>query len=269
MLRAGASRQESGTLWTTCQDNGVLMLKFTNGAWPLPAAIRRPASRTDRAGEHSEEGLRFLPSEALLSNVTPTEGFENRYHWSGSTEGTRASGHVGYESKFIGAGRAMLRGFGVLVAACGLLAASSSAQDIRIARAECSRPIHLVAKDAQLSNVLKRLSESLRFAVVYQSQTDPLVTIDARLFAIDLVRRLTRDMNFSLEQADDPRCAQGRRVAKLSVLPDPDGGNRGTVASARPAWQTPEMARIARLGMSDYLRSHGMPDQPMEELAVH
>jgi hypothetical protein len=26
----------NGTLWTTCQDNGLLSLKFTNGAWPFP-----------------------------------------------------------------------------------------------------------------------------------------------------------------------------------------------------------------------------------------
>jgi hypothetical protein len=26
----------NGTLWTTCQDNGLLTLKFTNGAWPFP-----------------------------------------------------------------------------------------------------------------------------------------------------------------------------------------------------------------------------------------
>ncbi len=25
-----------GTVWTTCQDNGMLMLKFTNGVWPFP-----------------------------------------------------------------------------------------------------------------------------------------------------------------------------------------------------------------------------------------
>jgi hypothetical protein len=27
---------DRGTLWTTCQDNGFLMLKFTHGAWPFP-----------------------------------------------------------------------------------------------------------------------------------------------------------------------------------------------------------------------------------------
>jgi hypothetical protein len=27
---------DNGTLWSTCQDNGFLMLKFTNGVWPFP-----------------------------------------------------------------------------------------------------------------------------------------------------------------------------------------------------------------------------------------
>jgi hypothetical protein len=27
---------DNGTLWTTCQDNGFLMLKFTHGVWPFP-----------------------------------------------------------------------------------------------------------------------------------------------------------------------------------------------------------------------------------------
>jgi hypothetical protein len=30
--------KKAGTLWTTCQDNGVVMLKFTHGAWPLPSS---------------------------------------------------------------------------------------------------------------------------------------------------------------------------------------------------------------------------------------
>jgi hypothetical protein len=129
--------------------------------------------------------------------------------------------------------------------------------------------VHLVAKDMPLSTVLTALSASLNFVVVYHSQTDPRVTIDTRSLAPDLVRKLARNMNFSLEEAADAHCAGGRRIARLSVLPDPDGGNRAVVASARPAWQTPEMERIARLGMHDYLTSHGMADQPMEELAVH
>jgi hypothetical protein len=34
-----------GTLWTTCQDNGLLSLKFTNGAWPFPGANTPPGEQ--------------------------------------------------------------------------------------------------------------------------------------------------------------------------------------------------------------------------------
>jgi hypothetical protein len=34
-----------GTLWTTCQDNGLLMLKFTNGVWPYPESATPPGEQ--------------------------------------------------------------------------------------------------------------------------------------------------------------------------------------------------------------------------------
>jgi hypothetical protein len=74
-------------------------------------------------------------------------------------------------------------------------------------------------------------------------------------------------MNFSIEQTFDPRCLQHQRVTKVSVLPDM-GDKKGPRAAARAAWQTPEMDRIARQQMSDYLRSHGMEDQSIEDIAV-
>jgi len=37
--------KKAGTLWTTCQDNGLLMLKFTNGAWPLPSSHTPPGKQ--------------------------------------------------------------------------------------------------------------------------------------------------------------------------------------------------------------------------------
>jgi hypothetical protein len=157
----------------------------------------------------------------------------------------------------------------VFVSGLALVSLSAGAQELRIVRTDCSKPVHLVARDIPLSMLLRSLSASLHFDVVYHAQSDPLVTADAKSLAPDLVRNLARDMNFSLEEATDPGCAQGRRIARLSVLPDPAGGNRGTVASARPAWQTPEMERIARLGLQDYLQSHGAANQPIEELAVH
>ncbi|HXU67156.1 MAG TPA: hypothetical protein VN707_07330 [Casimicrobiaceae bacterium] len=165
--------------------------------------------------------------------------------------------------------RALHRGMVACVAALGFVTLAAHAQELRIATADCSQPVHLIAKDVPLSTVLTDLSLSLHFVVAYHSQTDPRVTTDTREPATDLVRKLARNMNFSLEETPDAHCAEGRRIARLSVLPDPAGGNRATVASARPAWQTPEMERIARLGMRDYLTSHGFPEQPMEELAVH
>jgi hypothetical protein len=36
---------ERGTLWTTCQDNGLLMLKFTNNAWPFPESSTPPGQQ--------------------------------------------------------------------------------------------------------------------------------------------------------------------------------------------------------------------------------
>jgi len=33
---------DKGTIWTTCQDNGLLSLKFTNGVWPFPESSTPP-----------------------------------------------------------------------------------------------------------------------------------------------------------------------------------------------------------------------------------
>lgn len=35
----------NGTVWTTCQDNGLLMLKFTNGVWPFPESSTPPGQQ--------------------------------------------------------------------------------------------------------------------------------------------------------------------------------------------------------------------------------
>jgi hypothetical protein len=36
---------KKGTLWTTCQDNGVLVLKFKNGVWPFPGSQTPPGEQ--------------------------------------------------------------------------------------------------------------------------------------------------------------------------------------------------------------------------------
>ena len=147
------------------------------------------------------------------------------------------------------------------------LSTGALAQEVRVGRADCSDLVHLVARQAPLSSVLKELAESLGFELIYQSQRDLPVTRNERLPATDLVRDLAHDMNFSIEQTFDPRCLQRQRLTKVSVLPDTGEKKRPSTAG-RAAWQTPETDRIARQQMSDYLRSHGMEDQSIEDIAV-
>jgi hypothetical protein len=36
---------QKGTLWSTCQDNGLVVLKFTNGVWPFPTSSTPPGQQ--------------------------------------------------------------------------------------------------------------------------------------------------------------------------------------------------------------------------------
>ena len=36
---------DKGTIWTTCQDNGLLSLRFTNGVWPFPESSTPPGKQ--------------------------------------------------------------------------------------------------------------------------------------------------------------------------------------------------------------------------------
>jgi len=149
-----------------------------------------------------------------------------------------------------------------------VLCIDATAQPVRVENGACGQPVHLVARDAPLSDVLARLGEALHFRVAYRTQSDPRLTVDERSDADTLVRRLVRNMNYSLEQTFDPRCAKRLRIVSLDVLAERDDG-LAAAAAQRPARATPEIERVAREGLSDYLRSHGMPDQPIEALAVH
>jgi hypothetical protein len=150
----------------------------------------------------------------------------------------------------------------------GLYSTGVPAQEIRVGRSACADPVTVVARNAPLSTVLKRLADALHFEIDYQAQSDPTVILDERANANELVLRLVRTMNFSMEQSVDARCANHRRIVRLSILADGADGQR-VPAKNRSAPQAREMDRIAREGLSDYLRSHGMDDEPMEALAVH
>lgn len=151
------------------------------------------------------------------------------------------------------------------VSAMLALALPCTAQQIRVTGGGCGEPVHVVAQEAPLSSVLGRLAESARFKLAYRSDDDPLITADERLPLTELVRKLARDVNFTIEQRTHHGCA---RVAAVSVLPDGTDRSR-PMTPKKSAWQTPEYDRIAKQELSDYLRSHGLKDQPIEEIAVH
>jgi len=155
---------------------------------------------------------------------------------------------------------------GACIAAMSACALPCAAQTISasVSGGGCDQAVHLVAREAPLSSVLQRLADTQRFRLVYRTDDDPIVTADERLPVMDLVRRLAREVNYSVEQATEGRCT---RLAFLAVLPDGSGTSRPKIAK-KPAWQTPEYERIAKQGLSDYLRSHGIPDQPVQELEV-
>jgi len=152
-------------------------------------------------------------------------------------------------------------------AALALPGGGSCAEEIRVSSGACGEPVRLIAREAPLSSVLKRLGESLGFELVYQSQRDPLVSRNVRSSPVELVRDVARGMNFSVEQLADRSCANGNRVLKVAVLPDRVGEARVAKPTA-PDARAIEIERIARQTTLDYLRSHGMEDQTIESLQV-
>jgi hypothetical protein len=125
--------------------------------------------------------------------------------------------------------------------------------------------VHLVVRDAPLSDVLKRLAKSLNFQLSFESDSDPLVSVDALRPPIDLVARLAPLENVSMTQARNPHCPQRERIVKVWVLPAGRGGGMGTATTppnARPAQETDEQARRAQAGIDAYLKGHGFPTTP-------
>ena len=111
-----------------------------------------------------------------------------------------------------------IAGIGCSLAALAL-APAASADVIRINGGDCAPAIRLVARDARLSDVLKRLAQTLDFKLSFESENDPLVSINANREASELVAILAPSENISLTQARNPRCPNRERIVKVWVLP--------------------------------------------------
>jgi hypothetical protein len=156
-------------------------------------------------------------------------------------------------------------GFGAVALSAGPVALAG---EIRIDGGECASSVHLVARDAPLSDILKRLAKALDFQVSFESDTDPIVSVDATRSPIDLVVRLAPLENFSMTHAHNPRCPQRERIVKVWVLPNRPGraaNSALTSPSGRQALETNEQKRQAQAGIDMVLRAHGVPTKPGEQ----
>jgi hypothetical protein len=109
-------------------------------------------------------------------------------------------------------------GIGLSLAALAL-GPTAFADEIRISGGDCAPVIRLVARDARLSHVLKRLAQMLDFQLSFESENDPLVSISAAREPSELVGVLAPSENISLAQARNPRCPNRERIVKVWVLP--------------------------------------------------
>jgi hypothetical protein len=163
------------------------------------------------------------------------------------------------------AGWAVGAGFGVVA----LWAAPSAvAGEIRIDGGACASTVHLVARDAPLSDVLKQLAKALDFQLSFDSDSNPLVSVDAVRPPTDLVAGLAPLENVSMTQTRDPRCPQRERIVNVWVLPSGQGSPMRVVSASQQAQQAQEeQLRREQEGIDLVLKSHGImpaPEGPTE-----
>ncbi|HEY2817711.1 MAG TPA: hypothetical protein VGK44_11335 [Casimicrobiaceae bacterium] len=156
---------------------------------------------------------------------------------------------------------------GVVLTVATLLAAiPARADEIRVTGGECAESVRLVARDASLSAVLKRLARSLGFQLSFESDSDPRISVDATREPIDLLRVLAPAENISLTQARNPKCPGRDRIVKVWVLPKGQKNFvRAAMAVQPPDANAAEQARRQQEGAAMILQAHGIPNPQPEE----
>ncbi len=101
----------------------------------------------------------------------------------------------------------------------------------------------------------RKLSTVLDFQLRFDSDSDPLVTLDATQRAEELPARLAPSGNVTMMLERDPRCSDRQRIVKVWVLP---GGSAGAPRTSVASVQSDEQARQAKDGAEMILRAHGM-----------
>lgn len=138
--------------------------------------------------------------------------------------------------------------------------------EIRVTGDNCSDTVHVVAHDARLSDVLKKLAQSLDFQLSFESQNDPLISTDITRAPTDLAAWLAPLENTSATSASNPRCPKHGRIVKMWVL----SKSPASATSVQQSAQVNAAAEEARRqqGINQILNAHGVPtSQPAKENA--
>ena len=170
-----------------------------------------------------------------------------------------------------------------------LVALEGHAQAIQINAGDCRSGVQLVARQASLIDVLKRLSQALDFELRYEGDEGRTINVNATRPPVDLISSLSPQDSMIVTQAKDPKCPGRNRVVKVWVLPTAQAASRdrGTAPAVRtaPAAAPPartfvkeqvirgspeldEQSRRAKAAYDEYVRIHGVPPPGVEEEAA-
>lgn len=173
----------------------------------------------------------------------------------------------------------VVRGVGAI--ALGMMARGAIAgvpaagNHIAIEKGDCDAGVHLVARHAPLTDVLRRLSDALSFELRLAGPSDSMVDVDVSRPAPELLAKLSPTDNLIVTQGLDPRCPGRYRVVKVWMLPKAAPlaaaiGPSAAISSVVPRAGTPRQLteaekRAIQSGDDAYRRMHGMPPMPPQD----
>jgi hypothetical protein len=125
--------------------------------------------------------------------------------------------------------------------------------------------VRLVTRDAHLSDVLKRLAHALDFELSFETENDPLVSVNTTRDPVNLLGLLAPSENVSLTKTRNARCPDRERIVKVWVLPKGQKSIADAATLQRPTAANDAEQRKAQEGIDLILRSHGIPTSQPEE----
>ncbi len=105
------------------------------------------------------------------------------------------------------------------------------AQEVSVSAANCGSRVHVIARNAPLSEILRRMSNELSFELRFEGNSDPVLDIDVAQEPRNVVAKLAPWISIIIREAHDPRCLGGKRIAAVWVLPQgAESSPRGPVS---------------------------------------